>query len=89
MHTVEEIAALLHIHRNAHEIGGLANISNSALNRLRMINDEMGVHGFGSEPPKVEEPEVKPEEPPVIDRRELGGEPEVETEHEEEPVDGE
>ena len=51
MHTIEEIAALLHIQEKAHANGDLGNIASSALNRLRMINEEMGAHGLGSEKP--------------------------------------
>src|ERR1700751_591977 len=34
MHTIDEIAALLHIHKTAHEVGNLTNISQGALARL-------------------------------------------------------
>jgi len=47
MHTIDEIAALLHIHKTAHEVGNLTNISGAALSRLRQINEEMGPNGFG------------------------------------------
>ncbi len=73
MHTIEEIAALLHIQEKAHANGNLPNVAASALNRLRKINEEMGVHGFGSEP-------APPEEPPAqLEAKE-------ETEGEEEPT---
>ncbi len=61
MHTIEEIAALLHIQEKAHANGNLPNISASALARLRKINEEMGVNGFGTEQVPVEsEPEKEP-----------------------------
>jgi len=47
MHTVDEIASLLHIHTKAHEVGNLTNISQAALTRLKQINAEMGPDGFG------------------------------------------
>jgi len=61
MHTIEEIAALLHIQEKAHANGNLPNISASALARLRKINEEMGVNGFGTEPQVPVESEPKPE----------------------------
>ncbi len=73
MHTVEEIAALLHIQEKAHANGGLPNIAASALARLRKINEEMGPNGFATEAEKAAaeeraaeppaEPMTKPSEP--------------------------
>jgi len=54
MHTIDEIAALLHIHKTAHEVGNLTNISGAALTRLRQINQEMGPNGFGRPPEQPE-----------------------------------
>jgi len=52
MHTVEEIAALLQIHKEAAAHGGpMNNISAAALNRLKQINAEMGSDGLGG--PKI------------------------------------
>lgn len=87
MHTLEEIAALLHIHKTAAEHGGaMNNIAGAALGRLRQINEEMKPDAFLEvrEPKPEAEPTSKDE--PVIERRELGGEPEVDQEEEE--VDG-
>jgi len=84
MHTIDEIAALLHIHKTAHEVGNLTNISGAALTRLKQINEEMGPNGFGrsQEQSEVESEEVDesgdgepaPEDPPpgaVLPRRRL------------------
>lgn len=65
MHTVEEIAALLHIHEKAHANGGLPNIAASALDRLRAINNEMGPNGFSQVGPPQTEPEPEPEAEPT------------------------
>jgi len=64
MHTVEEIAALLHIQEKAHANGGLSNIAASALTRLRKINEEMGPNGFATEAEKAAA-EEKAAEPPA------------------------
>jgi len=64
MHTVEEIAALLHIQEKAHANGGLSNIAASALTRLRKINEEMGPNGFATEAEKAAA-EERAAEPPT------------------------
>lgn len=55
MHTLDEISALLHVHKTAFE-AGLPVLSNAALNRLRQISDEMGPGGFGTTAPAPYEP---------------------------------
>lgn len=60
-HSIEEIAALLHIHEKAHQNGGLSNIAAAALTRLRQINDKMPVQGLSKEEPPAEEPSGKEE----------------------------
>jgi hypothetical protein len=78
MHTPEEIAALLQIHRAAHEVGNLTNISNGALNRLKQINDEMGPDGFGAKLQSYTLPEALPEEPEPEAQPEAEGETTIE-----------
>jgi len=65
MHTVEEIAALLHIQEKAHANGGLPNIAASALARLRKINEEMGPNGFATEAEKTAAEEAASEPAPA------------------------
>ena len=62
MHTVDEIASLLHIHTKAHEVGNLTNISQAALTRLKQINAEMGPDGFGKTEVGVAAQEGEPDE---------------------------
>ncbi len=64
MHTIEEIAALLHIQEKAHANGDLGNIAASALARLRKINEEMGVNGFSAPGPAEARAEPEPQPGP-------------------------
>lgn len=92
MHTIDEIAALLHIHKTAHEVGNLTNISGAALYRLRQINEEMGPNGFGR---PQEQPETfggfAEQEPGAAAQRPDSGEAsdEAASEETEEETDGE
>src|SRR5258707_7714840 len=67
MHTIEEIAALLHIQEKAHANGALPNVAASALARLRKINEEMGPNGFATDAEKAaaEEAAAQPSTEPV------------------------
>lgn len=50
-HDFDEIAALLHIGRQAHEFGNLQNIASAAAVRLKQINEEMQPDGLGGPSP--------------------------------------
>ena len=67
MHTIEEIAALLHIQEKAHANGGLPNVAASALARLRKINEEMGPNGFATDAEKAEAEEAASKPEPTIE----------------------
>jgi hypothetical protein len=54
-HDFDEIAALLHIGRQAHEFGNLQNIASAAAARLKQINEEMQPDGLGGPSPTVAE----------------------------------
>lgn len=62
-HSIEEIAALLHIHEKAHQNGALNNIASAALNRLRQINEKMPVQGLSKEEAPVKEQTLVEEKP--------------------------
>lgn len=83
MHTVEEIAALLHIHKEAAAHGGsMNNIAGAALARLRQINEDMKPDAFTEDRSASEGHDQKDVTEPAagtIPRRELGS-----TEHQEE-----
>jgi hypothetical protein len=52
MHTIEEIAALLHIQREASQHGGaLKNIADAAYNRLVQINKDTKVDAYNQAEP--------------------------------------
>ena len=53
-HDFDEIAALLHIGRQAHEFGNLQNIASAAAARLKQINEEMQPDGLGGPSPQTE-----------------------------------
>jgi len=59
-HDFDEIAALLHIGRQAHEFGNLQNIASAAAARLKQINEEMQPDGLGGPSPQTEpQPKVR------------------------------
>lgn len=69
MHTLEEVAALLHIHEKAHAQGNMGNIAAAALNRLNQINKEMDPQSLvvaGPESTEAMDTTIKPSDDGVI-----------------------